>query len=111
MLNHGAGHTSYAPTTVLQQYLLDGKLCDIDIALQVRSRQLFEILYRVFRKRFREEDARVIDDTSMEPRVSIAVEAISRAVEGSPMSPRTTASRSVAAKVDAVMFSELPTTL
>src|SRR5258708_5232866 len=63
MLNHGAGYTSYAPTTVLQQYLLDGKLRDIDIALQVRSGQLFEILYRVFRKRFREEDARVIDDT------------------------------------------------
>ena len=63
MLNHGAGHTSYAPTTVLHQHLLDGKLRDVDIALQVRCGQLFEILCRVFRKRFRDKDARVIDDT------------------------------------------------
>jgi hypothetical protein len=111
MFNHGAGQTNDAAATALRQHLLDSKLRDVDVAPQIRSGQLFEILCRVFQKRFCDENPALLTTPSIEPKVSIAAEAISRAVEGSPMSPRTTANRSVAANVDAVIFSELPTTL
>jgi hypothetical protein len=63
MLDHCGGHRSDAPTTLLRQHLLDGEVGDMDVALEVRSGQLFEILCGVLCEWLREEDARIIDDT------------------------------------------------
>jgi hypothetical protein len=109
MPNHRAGHRSYIPTTVLHHHLLDRKLRDIDITPQICTGQRFEILFCSVND-FVKKIPALLTTPSIEPKVTIAFEAISRAVEGSPMSPRTTASRSVLAKLDAVMLSELATT-
>jgi hypothetical protein len=50
-----------APAGLLRQHLLDGKLGDIEEALDVRRDERLEILGRVVRERLGEEDARVID--------------------------------------------------
>jgi len=47
----------------LREHLLHRKLGDVDVALQIRFGQQFEIVNRVVRKRLREENAGVIDNT------------------------------------------------
>src|SRR3954453_4575554 len=63
MLNHCAGDSDYASTGVLQQHLFDCKLRHVDVAPQVCSGKVFEILCLIVRKRLRDKDARVVNDT------------------------------------------------
>jgi hypothetical protein len=63
MLYHCARDARDAPTGLLRHHLRHGKLGDVDLTLQIRFRQQFEIMGCVVRKRFLEEDACIVDHT------------------------------------------------
>ena len=92
MLRHGAGRACETPTTVLRQHLLDGKLAHTDVALQVRPASFSKSCAAWTVNRFETNKPAILMTPSIEPKVFIAVEAISRAIERLPMSPRITAS-------------------
>ena len=63
MLHHCRRDAGDAPPGLLRQHLFHCKLGDVEVALQIRFGERFEIADGVVRKPLREEDAGVIDHT------------------------------------------------